>query len=140
RAGGGARHTRERGAGAPPEGGGRLRPGDAARRSRHGARALDLRPRGRARVREGDRPGHARGRSARSAGGAGVPRERGCRGPGGDRLAVSDAVLTLEGLTAGYDQAAVVRDLDLTVGSGEVVALLGANGAGKTTTLRVISG
>jgi branched-chain amino acid transport system ATP-binding protein len=34
----------------------------------------------------------------------------------------------------------VVRDLTLEVGSGEVVALLGANGAGKTTTLRAISG
>ena len=44
------------------------------------------------------------------------------------------------GLTAGYDKAAVIRDLDLTVRAGEVVALLGANGAGKTTTLRVISG
>jgi branched-chain amino acid transport system ATP-binding protein len=53
---------------------------------------------------------------------------------------MSDAVLTLEGLTAGYDRAAVIRDIDLTVGAGEVVALLGANGAGKTTTLRVISG
>jgi ABC-type branched-subunit amino acid transport system ATPase component len=49
-------------------------------------------------------------------------------------------VLELAGLTAGYDQAPVVRDLDLTVGAGEVVALLGANGAGKTTTLRTISG
>jgi branched-chain amino acid transport system ATP-binding protein len=48
--------------------------------------------------------------------------------------------LALENLTAGYDQAAVVRNLDLTVGPGEVVALLGANGAGKTTTLRAISG
>ena len=33
-----------------------------------------------------------------------------------------------------------MRDLTLTVGPGEVVALLGANGAGKTTTLRAISG
>jgi ABC-type branched-subunit amino acid transport system ATPase component len=53
---------------------------------------------------------------------------------------VTDALLRIEGLTAGYDRAAVIRDLDLTVGPGEVVALLGANGAGKTTTLRVISG
>jgi branched-chain amino acid transport system ATP-binding protein len=49
-------------------------------------------------------------------------------------------VLELQGLTAGYDQAAVIRDVSLTVEAGEVVALLGANGAGKTTTLRVISG
>ena len=49
-------------------------------------------------------------------------------------------VLEIDGLTAGYDEAAVVRDLDLTVGPGEVVALLGANGAGKTTTLRAVSG
>ncbi len=53
---------------------------------------------------------------------------------------MADAVLALERLTAGYDQAAAIRDLDLTVQAGEVVALLGANGAGKTTTLRAISG
>ena len=53
---------------------------------------------------------------------------------------MTDTLLSIEGLTAGYDRAAVIRDLDLTVGPGEVVALLGANGAGKTTTLRVISG
>jgi len=52
----------------------------------------------------------------------------------------SDPVLALAGLSAGYDGAAVVRDLDLHVASGEVVALLGPNGAGKTTTLRAISG
>jgi branched-chain amino acid transport system ATP-binding protein len=49
-------------------------------------------------------------------------------------------VLALERLSAGYGGAAVVRDLDLEVGAGEVVALLGPNGAGKTTTLRAISG
>ncbi|MEI4884114.1 ATP-binding cassette domain-containing protein, partial [Klebsiella pneumoniae] len=49
-------------------------------------------------------------------------------------------VLELDRLSVGYDRAPVVRDLTLTVGAGEVVALLGANGAGKTTTLRAISG
>ena len=34
----------------------------------------------------------------------------------------------------------MVRDVSLSVGAGEVVAMLGANGAGKTTVLRVVSG
>jgi branched-chain amino acid transport system ATP-binding protein len=53
---------------------------------------------------------------------------------------VSTAVLEIDGLTTGYEDAAVVRELDLTVGEGEVAALMGANGAGKTTTLRAVSG
>jgi ABC-type branched-subunit amino acid transport system ATPase component len=53
---------------------------------------------------------------------------------------VTAAVLAVERLTAGYEEAPVVRELDLRVGRGEVVALLGANGAGKTTTLRAVSG
>jgi branched-chain amino acid transport system ATP-binding protein len=53
---------------------------------------------------------------------------------------MSAAVLEIEGLTTGYEDAAVVRELDLSVGEGEVVALMGANGAGKTTTLRAVSG
>ena len=53
---------------------------------------------------------------------------------------MAEAVLSLERLTAGYDQAAVIRDVELDVGAGEVVALLGPNGAGKTTALRAISG
>ena len=52
----------------------------------------------------------------------------------------SESVLSLSGLTAGYNGSAVIRDLDLEVAAGEVVALLGPNGAGKTTTLRAISG
>ena len=47
------------------------------------------------------------------------------------------AVLQLDQLTAGYDRAAVVRNVSLAVSRGEVVALLGPNGAGKTTTLRL---
>ncbi len=51
-----------------------------------------------------------------------------------------DTLLHVERLTAGYAGAAVLRNLDLVVEPGEVVALLGSNGAGKTTTLRAISG
>lgn len=50
------------------------------------------------------------------------------------------ALLEVRGLRAGYEGIPVVFGVDLDVGEGEVVALLGANGAGKTTTLRAISG
>jgi branched-chain amino acid transport system ATP-binding protein len=53
---------------------------------------------------------------------------------------MSTPVLEIDGLTAGYDGAAVIRDISIEVAPGEVVALLGANGAGKTTTLRAVSG
>lgn len=52
----------------------------------------------------------------------------------------TEPVLRIGSLSAGYDAAAVVRNLDLHVEPGEVVALLGPNGAGKTTTLRAVSG
>jgi putative spermidine/putrescine transport system ATP-binding protein len=48
--------------------------------------------------------------------------------------------LELAGLEARYGEHAVVRDLDLSVGRGELVALLGPSGCGKTTTLRMIAG
>lgn len=49
-------------------------------------------------------------------------------------------VLELRGVAGGYGGATVVRDLDLTVGSGEALAVLGASGSGKTTVLRMIAG
>jgi branched-chain amino acid transport system ATP-binding protein len=49
-------------------------------------------------------------------------------------------LLRVERLRAGYGPIDVLHDLDVTVESGEVVALIGANGAGKTTTLMTLSG
>jgi len=46
-----------------------------------------------------------------------------------------EVVLELAGLTAGYGDLAAVRDVDLTLAAGEMVALFGPNGAGKTTLL-----
>jgi branched-chain amino acid transport system ATP-binding protein len=48
--------------------------------------------------------------------------------------------LEIAGLDAGYFGQPVVRDLNIAVAPGEVVALLGANGAGKTTTLSTVAG
>ncbi len=53
---------------------------------------------------------------------------------------MTDRLIDIEGLHAGYGGIPVVRDLTLHVDAGEVVALLGPNGAGKTTTLLTISG
>ncbi|MGE5334278.1 MAG: ABC transporter ATP-binding protein [Nitrososphaerota archaeon] len=53
---------------------------------------------------------------------------------------VDTPLLELRNITVHYGQIAAVRNLSISVGAGEVVALLGANGAGKTTTLRTISG
>jgi branched-chain amino acid transport system ATP-binding protein len=49
-------------------------------------------------------------------------------------------LLELNDVSARYGQIVALQGVSLTVGEGEVVALLGANGAGKTTTLRAVSG
>lgn len=50
------------------------------------------------------------------------------------------ALLEAEGLNGWYGRAQVLFGVDVTVGAGEVVALLGRNGAGKSTTCRAIAG
>jgi branched-chain amino acid transport system ATP-binding protein len=54
--------------------------------------------------------------------------------------ALAEPILEVAGLRAGYGGRPVVYDVDLTVGAGEVVVLLGSNGAGKTTTLKAVTG
>jgi zinc transport system ATP-binding protein len=49
-------------------------------------------------------------------------------------------VVQLSGVSIGYGERAVVRDVDLTVRRGDVLAVLGANGSGKTTLVRGLLG
>ncbi len=49
-------------------------------------------------------------------------------------------MLTVEGLRSRYGRIEVLHGIDLHVGSGEIVTVVGANGAGKTTLLRCLSG
>lgn len=49
-------------------------------------------------------------------------------------------LLTVEGITGGYGDITVVRDVSFSVAAGTITAILGRNGAGKTTALRLVSG
>ena len=55
-------------------------------------------------------------------------------------MAEHAARLEVRGLSAWHGEARALRDVDLTVGHGEVVTLVGRNGAGKTTLLRAVMG
>jgi branched-chain amino acid transport system ATP-binding protein len=48
--------------------------------------------------------------------------------------------LRLESIVAGYGRVQVLRDVTVTVGEAEIIALIGPNGAGKSTLLRAASG
>ncbi len=54
--------------------------------------------------------------------------------------ALSAPLLQVQGLAAWYGAAQVLFGVDVQVGRGEVVALMGRNGAGKSTTLKAIVG
>ncbi len=53
---------------------------------------------------------------------------------------MSEPLLEVHNLETFYGKSHILRDVSLTVGKGELVALLGLNGAGKTTTMRSILG
>ena len=48
--------------------------------------------------------------------------------------------LELSGLSSGYGEAVVIRDVELTIRPGEIFALLGKNGMGKSTLLKTVMG
>jgi len=53
---------------------------------------------------------------------------------------VTERLLHASGLAVGYGGLPALRDVEIEVSAGEVVALLGSNGAGKTTTLLSLAG
>lgn len=50
------------------------------------------------------------------------------------------AIVSLQGASAGWSRREVLRDIDLDLRPGELVALMGRNGSGKTTLLRLVAG
>ena len=49
-------------------------------------------------------------------------------------------LLAVEGLRGGYGASPVLLGVDLDVGRGEIVAVIGRNGVGKTTLMRTLCG
>jgi branched-chain amino acid transport system ATP-binding protein len=51
-----------------------------------------------------------------------------------------DALLQIDNLRGGYGQVEVLRGINLSIGEGEIVAVLGSNGAGKSTLNNTLCG
>ncbi|WP_254863879.1 ABC transporter ATP-binding protein [Halovivax gelatinilyticus] len=60
--------------------------------------------------------------------------------PEADVPTAAETVLETRGVTKGFDGDAVLRGVDLSVSSGEIVVLMGANGAGKSLLLSCLAG
>ena len=59
---------------------------------------------------------------------------------GANANGTNGAMLKIKGLQVSYGGIHAVKGVDLEVGQGELVTLIGANGAGKTTTMKAITG
>jgi branched-chain amino acid transport system ATP-binding protein len=53
---------------------------------------------------------------------------------------MAEALLSIEGLSAGYGDVRVLWDISAAINAGDITCIVGSNGAGKTTLLRTISG
>jgi branched-chain amino acid transport system ATP-binding protein len=53
---------------------------------------------------------------------------------------MSEPLIRIDGLTAGYGSTPVIHDLNLTIEEGTLCAIVGPNGHGKTTLMKTISG
>ena len=97
----------------------------------HGRRDEHVRHRLGARL----RPEDLRGSACRGSEG-----RQGHRGLSRGAGSMSDSMLTIDKLVAGYGKVQVLHGISMQVPKGQVVTLIGSNGAGKTTTMRAISG
>ncbi len=59
---------------------------------------------------------------------------------GTGRRRLGKRAIQLDGVSAGYDGRSVVRNVELNLGPGDRIGIVGANGTGKTTLLRLIAG
>src|SRR5262249_11384124 len=124
---------------------GRRRLHDPADRARHARGRGHLGPGRRARPRRQDRRGHVRRGRHRSACGRGVPRDEGDRhemseASGNENGAAPEPLLRLDSVDTFYGQIHILQGLNLEVGPGELVCLLGGNASGKSTTLKTVLG
>ena len=53
---------------------------------------------------------------------------------------MSDPILSMDGVHVSYGNTPILRDIDLAIGDGETVGIMGRNGVGKTTLMKTVIG